>query len=170
MSLTGSYQLTITAREADSLDLMQLVGTLSKSYSKSWTDGAGAGKIQVIFSDTRSLAGSATEDLDLAGALINAIGKTITFTKIKGIFIHAAAANNAANNVNVTRPASNGALGFLAAGDGVALKPDGLFAYTDPSTGFVVTAGTGDLLTITNSAPTNAVSFDVILVGEGSVA
>lgn len=168
MALTGSFQLVVTAKETGALDLEQLVGTLSKTYSKSWVDGTGAGKVQVIFSDTRTLAASGTEDLDLAGSLVNAFGKTITFTKIKGIFIHAAAANT--NNVNVTRSSSNGVLAFLAAGDGVPLKPDGQFVFTDPSTGFTVTGGTGDLLTITNSAGGTGVTYDIIIIGEGTVA
>lgn len=119
-------------------------------------------KADLFFSDTRTLVASATEDLDLAGSLTSAFGATITAAEIVAIYIAAASAN--VNNVNVTRPAANGFIGpFLAAGDGVAVKPGEWIALVSQS-GWAVTAATGDLLTITNSAGSTPVTYDVVLV------
>ena len=91
---------------------------------------------------------------------------TLTFARIKAIHISAAAGNT--NNVQVTRPASNGVPWLMAAGDGIALRPGAAMTWSSGSadaTGVAVTAGTGDLITITNSAGTTGVTYNVVIVG-----
>lgn len=121
------------------------------------------GKSNILFSDTRTLAASANADLDLAGVLTDAFGATIAAAEVVLIFFKAHAANT--NNVNVTRPASNGlAAPFLAAGDGISIKP-GEFALFASQSGWAVTAATGDLINVANSAGTTGVDYDVIIIG-----
>jgi hypothetical protein len=127
------------------------------------TSGTGANQADRVFTDQRTLAASGTEDLDLAAVLSDAFGATITFAKIKAVIIKAAAGNT--NDVQLTRPASNGVPLFLAAGDGIAIKPGGAFVWVAPGTGITVTAGTGDLLTLTNSAGGTGVTYDIVIVG-----
>jgi hypothetical protein len=128
------------------------------------TNGTGSGSANMIFSDTRTLSASGTEDLDLAGSLTGAFGNTLTFARIKAVIVSAASGNT--NNVNVTRPASNGVPLFLAAGDGIPVKPGGTFCWVAPdATGVAVTASTGDLITFTNSAGTTSVTYDVVIIG-----
>lgn len=120
-------------------------------------------KANLLFSDTRTLAASATENLDLSGLLVDAFGATFTAAEILAIFVSAAAANT--NNVQISVPATNGFFGpFLAAGDGVAVKK-GEWQLFASGTGWAVTAGTGDLLTVTNSGAGTAVTYDVVIVG-----
>lgn len=124
---------------------------------------AATDEANILFADQRTLAASANEDLDLAGALANAFGATITAAEIVAILISAAEGNT--NNVNVTRPASNGFAGpFLAAGDGVSVKP-GEFAFFASTSGWAVTAGTGDLINVANSAAGTPVTYDVLIIG-----
>jgi hypothetical protein len=127
-------------------------------------DGTGAGQIDRIYHAQRTLAASATEDLDFSGSLTNPISGSAVFARIKYILVEAVAGNT--NNVNVIRPASNGVPLFLAAGDGIAVRPGGIFQHgvTD-ATGVVVTAGTGDLLTFTNSAGTTGVTYNLLVLG-----
>jgi hypothetical protein len=148
-------------------DMSSPADVLNYDRSLVYGNGTGAGQANMWWHDQRSLAGSATEDIDLAGSLTSVFGTTITFTSLKGVFVFAAAANNASNNVNVTRPASNGTTLFLAAGDGIALGPGEFFAWFTPAAnGRTVTAGSADLITITNSAGTNTVTYDVFVLGE----
>lgn len=120
-------------------------------------------KADLLFSDTRTLAASGTENIDLSGVLTDAFGAVITTAEIVAIFISAAAANT--NNVNVSVPATNGFAGpFLAAGDGVAVKKGEWQLFVSQS-GWAVTAGTGDLLTVANSAAGTAVTYDIVVVG-----
>ena len=46
------------------------------------TDGTGAGAANRLWSDRRTLAASATEDLDLAGVLTEHLGGTLTLARI----------------------------------------------------------------------------------------
>lgn len=117
----------------------------------------------ILFSDTRTLAASATEDLDLTGALTDAFGATIAAAEVVAIFVAAAEGNT--NSVNVTRPAANGFIGpFLAAGDGIAIKP-GEWQFFASESGWPVTAATGDLLTVTNSSAGTSVTYDILILG-----
>ena len=119
-------------------------------------------KANLLFSDTRTLAASANENIDLAGSLADAFGATITAAEVVAIYIAAKSTNT--NSVNVTRPASNGFAGpFLAASDGISIKP-GEYALFVSQSGWAVTAGTGDLINIANSAGSTSVDYDIIVV------
>lgn len=136
---------------------------LSGSYTLA--NGTGANQAQTVFSDQRTLAASTAEDLDLSGTLTDAFGATIAFTKVKAICVKAAAANT--NDVEVGGQATNGfSTIFSDASDVVLVKPGGMFALIAPdANGYAVTAGTGDLLQITNGGAGTSVTYDVVIVG-----
>lgn len=159
-----NLQIKIDSLLLNALDLDTALDPLLISQLLSLSNGTASGQASQQWHDTRSLAGSATENLDLAASLVNAFGVTLTFTKVKLIYVKASAANNAANLVQLQRGSSNGVPLFLAASDGVQLNPGGVFLFYDP-VGVTVTAGTGDILTLTNSAGTNTVSYDIAIVG-----
>lgn len=118
-------------------------------------------KANILFQDTRTLVASGTEDIDLAGALSDAFGASIAAAELILLYVKAHSGNT--NNVNVTRPASNGVPIFLAAGDGRGIKPGQFLLITD-ETGIAVTAATGDLITITNSAGSTGVTYDIVVI------
>lgn len=124
---------------------------------------AGAvGVANILFSDTRTLAASTNENLDVAGVLADALGATITAAEIVAIYIAAAQGNT--NDVQLTRPASNGVPLFLAAGDGFAIGP-GDFSLRTYRNGITVTAGTGDLINVANGGAGTPVTYDIIIIG-----
>jgi len=145
------------------------IGTVEHAieYGPNWpfSDGTGANQIQQVFSDTRTLSASATENIDLAGGLTNAFGVAITFTKIKAIVIRAAAGNT--NNVQVGGAASNGFTApFVDATDKLSIKPGGVVVLAAPdANGFAVTAGTGNILLVANSAGSTGVTYDILILG-----
>lgn len=157
-----NVSLKIDSKLLSSLDLSTPDDALIYSILSTLANGTGANQASQQFSDTRTIAPSATDSLDLAGALVNAFGVTVTFTKIKLILVRAAAAN--VNNVQVTRPASNGLVWFLAASDGFILQPGAWMVFFDP-TGITVTTATGDLLAIINGGAGTSVTYDLIIVG-----
>jgi len=165
MPLTADIQLSVTGKHTGALDLGTATFPFTLTSSFSLHSGTGAGQADRVFTDTRTLAASATENLDLAGVLTDAFGVTLTFVTIKAVIIRAAAANNAANAVQVTRPASNGVPFLMAAGDGISLAPGYTFAWFGSGAGVTVTPATGDLITVTNSAGTNSVNYDVVIIG-----
>src|SRR5678816_4931436 len=69
--------------------------TVNHTINKTAQNGVAAGLADKIWAAERSLAGSATEDLDLAGGgLADPLGVTITaFVKVKAILIEADAGN-----------------------------------------------------------------------------
>ena len=165
ITLSGKIALNFMLKLWDSLDLTTAKDELAKEYTQLFATGEGANQADMVWHDTRTLGASATEDLDFAGGITNAFGVVCTIKAIKAIFIRAAAANT--NNVVISRPAVNGLVLFGALSDALAgLKPGGMFLFTDPSAaGLVVTAATGDLLTITNSAGTTGVTYDIVIIG-----
>lgn len=164
MALTSAIKLQVNATQTSALDLGSANFPATLSSILSLATGTGAGQADLLFSDTRTLAASGTESLDLAGSLTSAFGATLTFARIKAVIITAASGNT--NDVQLTRPASNGVPLFLAAGDGLSIRPGGMFVWacTD-ATGVVVTASTGDLLTLTNSAGSTSVTYSIMIIG-----
>lgn len=160
----GDIAFTIDLIDAATGDLNAAKSRVSISKALSLIAGTDAtNKANILFSDTRTIAASSNENVDLSGALSDAFGASIVAAEIVAIFISAAAAN--VNSVQVTRPASNGFVGpFLAASDGVAIKPGEWQAFVSQS-GWGVTASTGDLLNIANSGAGSSVTYDIVIVG-----
>jgi hypothetical protein len=164
MSVTAELRLSVTGKQVNAGDLGSPVHPFSLTSSESLISGVGAGAVDRVFTDERTLAASATEDLDLAGVLADMFGALITFAKVKAIIIQAADGNT--NNINVSRPA--GATGvpiFLAISDGFVLPPGFTFAWFGSGAGVTVTATSGDLITITNAAGGTSVTYKVIILG-----
>jgi hypothetical protein len=164
MSLTTDLLVRLLATEERAFDLVTPQAPLSFSERIRLATGTGANQADLIFTDTRTLTASATEDLDVAGSLTTPLATAFTPARIKALLVAAASGNT--NNVNLTRPASNGVPLFLAAGDGIPVRPGGVFVWVAPdATGVAVTASTGDLITFTNSAGSTSVTYDVVIIG-----
>ena len=139
---------------------------LALSPNNVLSDGIGAGQAKQMYTATRTLAASGTENLDLTGTLVNALGAVLNFTKIKAILITADAAN--VNNVQVGGAASNGFANWVTAPASaiVNVPPGGMFLLTAPdANGFGVTATTGDLLKVTNGGAGTPVTYTIVVIG-----
>ena len=146
-------------------DLASVAADLSFSHVQGIANGTGKDQANNRFTDQRTLAASASESLDLSGVLTDAFGAALTFTSIFAILVRAAAGN--VNDVEVSCPAANGFVSpFLAASDGLKVKPGGLALLVAPNAAaFAVVAGTGDLLDITNGGAGTSVTYDIIIIG-----
>jgi hypothetical protein len=128
--------------------------------------GTAAGQADKLWYDERTLAASATEDLDLVGVLVDTFGATVTLARVKALVVAAATTNT--NNVVVGNATSNAWAGLLSATGTVTLRPGAFFAACvseADGTGYAVTGGTGDLLKVANSAGGSTVTYQVIVVG-----
>lgn len=164
MALVGTkLAVALDTVQTNPLDLVTGRAPVELLKEISLGSGTGASQADRLFTDRRTLAASASENLDLAGVLSDAFGAALTFAKLKAIVIVAASANT--NNVNVSREATNGVPVFLAAGDGIPVQPGGMFVWVAPGAGVTVTAGTGDLVTVANSGAGTSVTYDVYLLG-----
>lgn len=160
----------VVATPTRALDEQTVSAPVNKTYTFEWDDGTGADQANQVFTDERTLGASASEDLDLAASLTNAFGQTLTFTIVKAIVVAAAAGNT--NNVLVSCPAANGFVTpFLAASDGLTIRPGGLaLLVARDATGYAVTAGTGDLFHFANSAGSTGVTYEIFIIGVATAA
>ncbi|MFF7452102.1 MULTISPECIES: hypothetical protein [unclassified Streptomyces] len=164
--MTSTLSIAATVAQSRALDLTTTSDPLAVRKAVSLTDGTAAGQANKVFHDRRTLAASATEDLDLAGVLLDAFGAAITFARVKGLYISADAAN--VNNVVVGAAASNTWATLLNATGTLTLRPGaGFMAMAGglDATAYAVTAGTGDLLKVANSGAGTPVTYDIVIVG-----
>lgn len=138
---------------------------LNITWKAPLTTGTGANQADKLYTATITLGASAGQDIDLAGVLTDPFGAALTMVKLKAIAFRAATANT--NNVNISRPASNGVPWFLAASDGFALGPGGIFCFVNPGAAGIatVTPATGDIVRADNSGAGSSVTFDIIAIG-----
>lgn len=166
MPLSGTMlAVSAYAELSAALDLGTGKAPQSLSRQMSLGNGTAAGKADRVFSDRRTLAASGTEDLDLAGVLLDAFGAAITFVRVKGLIIAAAAANT--NNVVVGAATAPWAT-LLSATGTVTLRPGAFFAVGTgiaDATGYAVTASTGDILKVANSGAGTGVTYDIHIIG-----
>lgn len=166
MALTSDFSLSASGLYTKVGDLSTPSDDLSWRRTAHLDSGTGAGKADLRFTDTRTLAASATEDLDLAGTLLDVFGAALTFVRIKALMISAATTNT--NNVIIGAAATNPWIGLLNAAGTITLRPGqwiGSGSGAADATCMAVTAGTGDLLKIANSAAGTSVTYDILIVG-----
>src|SRR5574343_114647 len=155
-TLTAHVTLSIAITKTQDLDIKDIRDSFTDVWELKLSSGTGAGKADLYFRDTRSLEASASEDLDLAGSLTDPFGATVTLAKLKFLAIRN---NSTTQTLSVGGAAANQLAGlFAAVNDILTLPPNSATAdggwtvlLAEP-TGITVTAGTGDLLKIANSA------------------
>ena len=104
----GSIQYSITGAP----DLGSARASRDHVDSANWTNGTGANQADVVFSDTRNVAASTVDSLDLSGSLEDVLGNSAVFAKVKAIEIRAASTNG--STITVGGAASNAFVGPFA--------------------------------------------------------
>ena len=165
MPLDANISVSVSALHTSASDFTTSSAPLSRMYQQIFTEGTGADQANRIFHDQRTLAASATEDLDLAGVLLDSFGAAITFARIRGLVVAAALANT--NNVIVGGAATNTFVNWVGgATHTITVRPGGVLAlFARDATSYAVTASTGDLLRIGNSGAGSTVTYDIVLLG-----
>jgi len=130
------------------------------------TSGTGAGQADLKWDDRRTLAASATEDLDLAGSLTDVYGATVALARVKVLYVRTSASNT---NSVVLGAASASPWATLLNTTGTLTLPPGaeitLRCGAADMTAWAVTAGTGDLLKVANSGAGTSVTYDIAVWG-----
>lgn len=165
MALTTTLNVSMSAVQTSAKDLGTARFPVDYAKRLILASGTAAGQADQLWSDTRTITASGTDPLDLAGSLVDALGATLTFARVKGLIVCAAAGNT--NDVIVGGAASNAFINWVGdATDKVKVKPGGVFCLFAPAaTGYPVTASTGDQLLIANSGAGTSVTYDVVIIG-----
>jgi hypothetical protein len=166
MALTARVSSNWRWNYTKTSDLADGKQDLDRSVAIEFATGVGANQANVPFADTRPLAGSASEDLDLTGVLTDVFGATLAQARVKAIRISAPASNP--GNIVVGAAASNAWAALLNSTGTITIPPGGYFEAAVPTAaGWAVTAGTGDLLKVANSSG-SAASYTIEFLGGAS--
>jgi hypothetical protein len=163
MTVAADIGITLATQLKGSADLEVVTSVITEAYKVALTDGTGAKQADKIWADRRTLADGANESIDLSGALLDALGNSVAFTKLKAVII----VSNAANTTALTLGnVANGIVGFFgAATHSITVGPGGMFLIASPdATAYAVVAGTADLLKIANAAGA-AATYDIFVIG-----
>ena len=125
-------------------------------YSANIADGTAAGQADIFYGAVRTVADGANDDIDLAGSLSDAYGSTITAAELVALML-INRPETGANTTDLTLGGgTNPMIGFLGGTTPTVgpIKPGGVLflAATDAAGIGTVTAGTGDILRITNGS------------------
>lgn len=163
-TLTGTIKAALGLTYLGDLDLGSQKALLPFAAEISIGNGTGNGQANLAWWDNRSIAGSSSEDLDLAGGLTDAFGQALTFTKVKGIYVKAAAAN--VGNIVIGGKPSTGFFAGLFGDitDKIKVAPGQSFLITNMNAGWTVTAATADILLMANDAAGTAL-YDIAIIG-----
>lgn len=166
-SLNTSIKIIVAADFTNSQNLVTSQSNLRQSYALTLTNGVIADQGDMVWADQRTLTASATEDLDVSGgALTDAFGTAFTLVKVKALIVCAAAGNT--NDVVILGDANSVPILDTAATTHT-IGPGGCFNVYDPTLGgWAVTAATGDIIQVTNSAGGTSVTYDIVIIGTSS--
>ena len=175
MNLATSMQMEIRGTATDTADMADTAprAVLLAQFIDSLTNGTGLDNANQVYADSGAIGAAATVDIDLAGTVTDVFGNTITFANIKAIFVKNTSTTGAVINLG----GGSNAAGLNAfdtwitstAADGseaIILPQNAAVLLWNPiAAGYVVTAGTIDLLSMTETA-TLVGAYELMVVGE----
>jgi len=127
-----------------------------------YTNGTGSSTTvaDIEWITQRELGSGATDIFDLAGGVSDPFGNALTFARVKSLHIRNLSTSESLTIGNATAPVS-----FLSPATATyALERGAFVVWESPYAGFTVTAGTGDLLKITNSSGAST-TYNIRVVG-----
>lgn len=167
-SIAGSLELVarIKVREVGTNTGLRLPGADHLwEMLLSMATGTSNSQSDKVWSDTRTLA-STSEDLDLAGSLLDIEGNAITFAEVTLMAFYNTNTTSG-NLLKIGGASSNQFINWVAnSTDIVNVGANGILIVSAPVGGWAVTAGTGDKLKI--DSPSATVTYNVLIVGRSS--
>lgn len=164
MTQSVSISLAVDVDQGVQTSLSSLKNHIDFDKVVQLLDGTGAGKANKTYAASRTIAGSGSDPLDLAGVLADAFGAPLTFTKVRAIAIAASSAN--ASTIKMGAGTAPMGTLFGANTERLVIRPGGFVLITAPdATGYAVTATTADTLTISNDSASLS-AYDIVIVGE----
>lgn len=166
-SLKTTVDLTVKADLTSTVGLAETTAPVKLVRLLTLLNGDGANQARVVWSGERTLAPSASENLDLAGGgLTDPFGVAFAPVKVRAIIISAASANT--NNVVVGGNANSVPFETPVTATR-AIQPAGLYVFAQPGlAGVPVTAGTGDIVQVANSGAGTPVTYSIVIIGTGA--
>ena len=161
--VTAELQMELTSLNRLLVGLTTVSVPFDQDYTQLFSSGTGANQADALWQDDRTLAASATEDLDLNASLTDVFGQSVTCTELKALIVKAATGNT--NDVDVGGGNTTITGLFGATNDVISVRPGGVLILTAPAAaGIPLTAGSADVLTVTNSSSGTSVDYNIIVL------
>lgn len=166
MALTYSAKSLIDGTHTKSFEGQTVTNQLTFTYSQSYTDGTAINQANLVWIDKARNLNATTEEIDLSGALTDAFGAAVVFSKITTVKIKNLS-TTAGETLKIGGAAANAFLLFDNATDIYELGPGGSFHVDEPSDAALpVAAATGDLLKLDSGAAN--LNFDIYIAGRSA--
>lgn len=166
MGLNAEFSVRFVARQTGSNDFGGPDFNPVIEALLQFTSGVAADQADILYVDERAFASSTADPIDLAGVLANAFGQTITAAEIVGLVIINTSKAGVRNTVTLSVGAGSNPwfTMFGATGDVIKVPPGGVFTLFAPDASGLgtVTAGTGDILTVTPGAAAGAYQIAIL--------
>ena len=165
MALDAQVLLSILSHESSAGDISRTLRVTPASYSLALSDGTGANQAQVAWGDSGSIdqAGDITPNL---AALTDDRG-TVAFSSIKLIYIR----NTGAASINLI---GNGDWDAgpqkLPDASNYEIPPGGVWLATNPSAAGWSVGPSNEYLTMMNGNESIAATYEILLIGEGTIS
>ncbi|MBP7619365.1 MAG: hypothetical protein KA745_00235 [Gemmatimonadales bacterium] len=167
MAVTADLRVKFAARQTGAHDMggPSFAPVVEKILQ--FGSGTTANNADIVWADNRTLAASATEDLDLAGVLADAFGATVAMAEVVAILVVAAPTNT--NDV-VLGAATQAVPLFGGTAGTFAVKPGGFFFVAAPGAAGQLSVGAGatDDLKVANSGAGTEVSYQIAILGRSA--
>jgi len=163
MSVTAELRVKFSAVKVGSNDMGNPEHRPVLEKLLQFASGTGADQADIVFTDTRTIAISTNDDIDLSGALADAFGAVVAAAEVVGLIII---------NKSTTQTLTIGVAGtnpwvtiWAASGDGLKIPPRGVFVLFAPDASGLgaVVAGASDVLRIANGAGATC-DYDIALL------
>lgn len=165
MALTAKMDLPLNLTYTAAKDLGTATHQITQSRGLTFTNGTGANKADVMFDDKRTLADSASEELDLQdGSLTDSLGTALTMDILRAIYIK----NTSTDATLQIGGAAATQLAIFAdpASDILELPPGGEFFYTAPNAAGIDTTTNAHLKLADDGSGAAGLDYEIIVVGE----
>lgn len=168
VSISGDLKLSAFWRDGTSLaSLRRRFGANSiPALDLSVSYGTGSGQVSWVYFTTGSLAATTAANVDLSGSVTDGLGNTVSATKLK-ILIVAVTSPDGSKRIRVgPRGVANAAqlnFGGVASTDYIDVY-DWCPVVLETTTGFTITAGTGDIVGVYNPGG-SAVTYSLLAAG-----
>ncbi|AMV16598.1 hypothetical protein [Planctomyces sp. SH-PL14] len=156
-----------------------LTAKLSADITKSLTDGSVAklaydkglfndlpADADLLYTNGYSIATASSQSLDLSASLADAVGNSCVFAKVYAVFVKNLATATG-RNIQIGGDSNHVPL-FGAPADFLTVGPKGVLLVCNCLDGWTVTAGTGDILKIANSAGGQTIPVAVAVLGKAA--
>lgn len=168
MTITATrLEWKIASSEKGTNTLAPATVPVELGYLYTTSVGTSSGKADQVVIAERTLSGSGSDSLDLAGGVGNIFGGTVTIAKVVAIGI--VNTSTTTGDILVVGGAASNAFStmFADATDKIKVQPGGSLFWASPLVPADVTATTGDILQVTN-AGSNSVTYRIIIVGRSA--